>query len=130
MCTVLWKINVWNTAGLAACQSEQYIWLPFDSLAFWDLILGLVVFKNQLTSCLCKAPLCMTFGRKNRRLNQWQFIILCLTLASLIVRIFATPTPVSLYFPQDGASPEWGLLVLYANQKRRLIFLICEEGGD
>lgn len=48
----------------------------------------------------------MTFGIKNSTLKQLQFIILCLILASLIVRVFAIPVPVSLYFPRDGASPE------------------------
>lgn len=40
------------------------------TLAFWNLILELVVFKNKLTLCLCKAQLDMTFGIKNSTLKQ------------------------------------------------------------
>lgn len=113
---------MWNTVGLTACHSEQYIWLSFDFLASWNLILELVVFKCKLTSCLYKAQLGMTFGIKNSTLKQLQFIILCLILASLIVRIFAIPVPVSLYFPRMVPAQSWGLLVLYASQKKESNF--------
>lgn len=91
--------------SLLASQSNLF---DFGSFTFWDLILGLAVFKNQLTSHLCKDQLCMTFGRKSRRSDHWQLIILCLTLASLIVWIFAIPVPVSLCSPQAGVSQSKG----------------------
>lgn len=100
---------MWNTVGLTACHSEQYIRLSFDSLAFWNLILELVVFKNKLTSCLCKAQLGMTFGIKNSTLKQLQFIILCLILASFLF---------PYTFPRMVPALSWGLLVLYASQKK------------
>lgn len=49
------------------------------------------VFKDQSIMCLCIDQLCMTFERKSRRSDQWQFITLCFTLASWIVGIFVIP---------------------------------------
>lgn len=113
MCTVLWKIK-YVKYSCFDCLPLSNIF-DFDSFAFWNLILELVVFKNKLTSCLCKAQLSMTFGIKNNALKQLQLIILCLILASLIVRIFAILVPVC---PRMVPAQSWGLLILYASQKR------------
>lgn len=55
------------------------------------------MFKDQSITCLCTHQLCMTFERKSRRTDQWQFIMLCFTLASWIVGIFVIPVPVCLF---------------------------------
>lgn len=97
------------------------------TLAFWDLILRLAVFKNLLTLHLCKDQLCMTFGRKCRRTDHWQLIILSHS-GKLNCENICNSCPCFPVRSSSQCEPEQRLLVPYAKGSRRLLLLTCEEG--